>query len=419
LCYSVPTMKPDAEITVVGGGIVGLATADALLQAHPGLSLLLIEKESELASHQTGHNSGVLHSGIYYPPGSLKARLTVEGNRALRTFCDAEKIPYQSCGKVIVATAPEEIPQLQELERRGTANGVPGLERLTPARLRELEPHAAGLAALRVPTTAILDFSRVAAALARRITAAGGQIQTGSEIVRIRLEINGLRLETARESRRTRHLITCGGLQADRLARMNGVPPPARIIPFRGEYFELIPERRPWVRGLIYPVPNPAFPFLGVHLTRMIDGRVKAGPNALLAFAREGYQAGSFCWRDAAALAGFGGFWKMLWRYRGIGRSEWLRAASKSVFLRQARRLMPELRPEDLTPGPGGIRAQTVDSAGRLSDDFLIAEGPAAVHLINAPSPAASACLPLGRLLAERACARFGWGGGKPNKISE
>ncbi|MGH7963967.1 MAG: L-2-hydroxyglutarate oxidase, partial [Candidatus Binatia bacterium] len=321
------------DLTIIGGGIVGLATALHIAQRYPRVRLCVLEKEDRLAAHQTSHNSGVIHSGIYYRPGSLKAQTCVAGAKALVTFCEHHSVPYEQCGKVVVATAPAELPRLEELFRRGVANGVAGLEMIGPERLREIEPHAAGIRALSVPTTGIVDFSRVARTYARLVQERGGEIRTRYQVQRIVPADAGLTLETSGGAVHTKCLINCGGLFADRLARLTGANPDLQIVPFRGEYYTLVPQRRGLVKNLIYPVPDPSLPFLGVHFTRTIDGAIEAGPNAVLALAREGYCKADVELRDVGETLTFPGFWRMVRRYWQTGCGEMYRSFSKHAFV--------------------------------------------------------------------------------------
>ena len=395
-------------MAVVGAGIVGLATARALTERAPRARIVVLDKEPEVARHQTGHNSGVIHAGIYYKPGSYKARLTVEGGRLLTEFCDRHGLRWERCGKVIVATRPDELPRLAALYERGVANGVPGLALIGPERVRELEPHAAALQAIHSPHTGIVDYRAVAGALAAELAGRGVKIETGAEVRAIGRAGGGFVLHTPRLEVTTRRLINCAGLYADVVARRAGAPTDVRIIPFRGEYYFLRPERRHLVRALIYPVPDPAFPFLGVHFTRTVYGQVEAGPNAVLAFAREGYRFGRV---NAAELFGtltYRGFWAMARRYWRTGAYEMYRSLSKAAFVRALQRLVPDLRPDDVVPGGSGVRAQAVSPDGSLVDDFRIVETADAVHVLNAPSPAATASLAIGRHIAALAVERFG-----------
>lgn len=398
------------DAAVIGGGIVGVATAMALLDQVPDLSLVLLEKESRLAMHQTGHNSGVIHAGLYYRPGSLKAKNCVAGREALYRFCSEQEIPHERCGKVVVATGEDELPALAELERRGRANGLEGIERLDKGRLRDFEPHVAGIAGLHVPQTGIVDFARVTEAMATVVRDRGGEIRTSSEVRAIRRTAEGLELQTTGDKLRCRFLINCAGLHCDRVARMGGVDPGIRIVPFRGEYYKLAEARRSLVRNLIYPVPDPAFPFLGVHFTRMIDGEVEAGPNAVLALKREGYGRLDFSLLDTLETFFYPGFWFLAARFWGVGLREYYRSFSKGAFVRDLQRLVPDVRGRDLAGGGAGVRAQAVDSSGKLLDDFHLVEGEGMIHVLNAPSPAATASISIGETIAEKARKAFGWG---------
>jgi len=392
------------DVAVVGGGIVGTATAMAIA-ARGDLSVAVLEAEEGLAAHQSGHNSGVVHSGLYYKPGSQKARLCVEGAAALYRFCAEEGIACQHCGKLVVATRDEELPRLDELARRGAANGLAGVRRLTREEIREVEPHAAGIAALFVPQAGIADYPAVVRAYARRVAAAGGEVMTGARVEAIRREGGGLRVVSRRGDLLCRLLVNCAGLQADRVARLAGAVPDVSIVPFRGEYYELAPARRHLVRALIYPVPDPRFPFLGVHLTCTVDGRVEAGPNAVLALKREGYAWRDVALRDLAETARWPGFWRLMRRHWATGMGEVWRSLVRGAFLRDLRRLVPELADADLLRGGSGVRAQAVDRAGRLVDDFHVLPGERALHVLNAPSPAATASIAIGQWIAERAAA--------------
>ncbi len=387
-------------IVIVGGGIVGLATALALRGSSPDPEVIVLEKESEVGRHQTGHNSGVIHSGIYYKPGSLKARLCVEGRRRLIAFCADHRIPYEVAGKVIVATRPRELPILDEIRQRGEANGVEGIRVVDLKALRALEPHAAGIRALHVPPTGIVEYAAVARAFALELVSLGGRIETGTEFLGLDPASSGLKVETTKGPLAADFLVNCAGLQSDTVARMCGIRPPAQIVPFRGEYFLLRPERRSLVQNLIYPVPDPEMPFLGVHFTRRIRGEIEIGPNAVLALAREGYRRGQLDWRDLAETLTYPGFPPMARRYAGTAMLEYFRSLSPSAFVRDLQRLVPEVKREDLIPGGSGVRAQALSPEGRLLDDFVIAESRRAVHLLNAPSPAATASLAIGEHLA-------------------
>jgi L-2-hydroxyglutarate oxidase len=395
------------DLAVIGGGIVGLASALALVE-RCRLRLVVLEAEDRLAAHQTGNNSGVIHSGIYYKPGSLKARLCAEGREALYRFCEEHGITHERCGKLVVATEADDLPRLEELERRGTANGVTGLRRLAAAELRDYEPHVAGLAGLWVPVTGIVDYVQVSQTYARLIRERGGEVWTGARVRQVHRRADGLVLETARGEVACRNLVNCGGLRSDRIARLCGLDPGLQIIPFRGEYYELVPARRSLVRNLIYPVPDPRFPFLGVHFTRRIGGGVEAGPNAVLALKREGYR-----WRDVSPadllrLAAYRGFWRMAARYARTGLGEVYRSLRKAAFVKALQRLVPDLRADDLVRAGAGVRAQAVDPSGALVDDFRFAESERMIHVLNAPSPGATASLSIGRAVAERAVAGFG-----------
>jgi L-2-hydroxyglutarate oxidase len=395
------------DVAIVGGGIVGLATARALRERAPHARLVILEKEPKLAAHQTGHNSGVIHSGIYYRPGSSKARLCVEGKHLMLQFCEKHGIRVDRCGKVIVATSDAELPRLQSLYERGRANGVP-VELIDPARLRDFEPHAKALRAIWSPSTAIVDYGEVADAIARELQAGGVAIETGARVTAIARASDGVQIAAGRLTVRAKRLVNCAGLYSDTVARLAGAKTDVRIIPFRGEYYLLRAERRALVRGLIYPVPDPEFPFLGVHLTRTVHGEVEAGPNAVLAFAREGYRFGRVSPRELAATLAYRGFWQMARRYWRMGTFEMYRSLSKGAFVRALQRLVPELRPEDVERGGAGVRAQAVGPDGSLVDDFRIVAEADAIHVLNAPSPAATASLAIGRHVAELAEETFG-----------
>jgi (S)-2-hydroxyglutarate dehydrogenase len=397
------------DVAVVGGGIVGAATAMAIL-GRRRVSLVLVEKEDHLAAHQTGNNSGVIHSGLYYKPGSLKARNCTTGRAALYRFCTERGIPTESCGKVVVATREDQLGVLDELQRRGEANGLTGLRRLRSEEIKEIEPHAAGIVGLLVPQTGIVDYARVTEAYAEEVRRGGGEVLLGACVQRIVREGGGMVLETGKGEVRCRHLVNCAGLQSDRVARMAGVEPGVRIVPFRGEYYELRPERRKLVRNLIYPVPDPEFPFLGVHFTRMIAGGVEAGPNAVLAFKREGYTRWSFSARDLLDALSYGGFWRMAWRYWRMGIGESWRSWNKRAFVRALQELMPEITAADLVAGGAGVRAQALDPDGKLVDDFRIVESERQIHVLNAPSPAATASIAIGGGIADLVGASFGLG---------
>ena len=396
------------DVAVVGGGIIGLSTAMQLRRRYPRWRVAVLEKEEELAAHQTGHNSGVIHSGIYYRPGSHKARFCVDGVRSLLQFCDENEIEYQQCGKVVVATHESELGRLDDLYQRGVANGVEGLELIGPERLKEVEPHVFGIRALLAPTTGIIDYKKVASAYAMRFQEAGGDIFTGARLRGISRFPDSLALDTTGGTLQTRHLINCAGLHADRVAEMMGENTGIRIIPFRGEYYTLQPESHHLVKGLIYPVPDPRFPFLGVHYTRNIHGEVEAGPNAVLAFKREGYRKSDVNLAESWGTFSYPGFWKMSLKHWKTGISEVHRSYSKRVFVNDLRRLLPEIQAQDLVRGGSGVRAQAVSTSGALLDDFSIIQGREAVHVLNAPSPGATSSIAIGEHIADLAAESFG-----------
>ncbi|HEX9044554.1 MAG TPA: L-2-hydroxyglutarate oxidase [Candidatus Limnocylindrales bacterium] len=398
-----------ADLAIVGGGIVGLATAYRLLEARPGLRLVVLEKEAELATHQTGRNSGVVHSPNTYTPGSLKARLCGQGMAAALAFADAQGIPYDRCGELIVATTPGELPRLASIAERAHANGVDARE-VGPEQMREIEPAVVGLRGLHVPATAILDWRRVALTIAAEVRARGGSILTAAEVGAIRRTSSGLVLETTAGTVAAAHVVTAAGLQSDRVAALTAPPgerPELRIVPFRGDYAVLRPAARRFCRGLIYPVADPRFPFLGVHLTRRFDGQVWAGPNAVLAFGREAYRRREVDLRELAAILAFPGFQRLARRYWRTGGAEMIRDWSRRLFVRALQRYTPDIGLDDIAWGPSGIRAQAVGRDGRLADDFVIAGGPRVLHVLNAPSPAATASLAIGRELTAMAIERF------------
>ena len=393
------------DFVVIGGGIVGLSTARALQNRNPGVRIAVLEKEGGWARHQTGHNSGVIHSGIYYKPESLKARFCVEGARALVEFCEERGLDYEICGKVIVATEPGELPLLERLREQGLKNGLV-VEDLDPKGLAEVEPHASGLAALRVPSTGIVDYKRVASAYAAIVEETGGELQTATEVQAISENRHEVEVRTSRGSVRARTLINCAGLHSDRVARLCGVDPGTRIVPFRGEYYELRLQRRYLVKSLIYPVPNPDFPFLGVHFTRSVDGMVEAGPNAVLGLAREGYKKTNFVLKDFLEELSYPALWRLARKNWRTGIGEIHRSFSKKAFVRGLKKLVPEVESGDLVPISAGVRAQALTQDGRLVDDFLIVEGENSVHVLNAPSPAATAAIPIGEEIAARAAGK-------------
>jgi L-2-hydroxyglutarate oxidase len=397
------------DVIIVGGGIVGLAVALEITKRFPRLRLLLLEKENRVGQHQSGHNSGVIHSGIYYKTGSLKAKLCVEGARAMVEFCRVHGIPHQVCGKVIVATHSEEVPRLEELRRRGEANGLTGLRSIGPEQLREIEPYASGLRALVVPSTGITDYAAVCGKYAELIRAQGGTILTSAAVTGLRDLTIEVVVETSSSVFSTACLINCAGLFSDRISRMAGDDPQLIIVPFRGEYYDLIPERSSLVRALIYPVPDPRFPFLGVHFTRRVSGTVDAGPNAVLAFRREGYRRTDFSLNELAESVAFPGFWRMAAKHWRSGLDEFHRSFSKPAFVRALQRLLPEVREQDLVPGASGVRAQALRRDGALVDDFQFAPSGKMLHVLNVPSPAATASIPIGRVIGEMAAQSFGW----------
>jgi (S)-2-hydroxyglutarate dehydrogenase len=395
------------DVAVIGAGIVGLATAEALTRRYPGLRVAVLDKEREVARHQTGHNSGVVHAGIYYRPGTLRARLCVEGVTRLRDFCAEHGVAYDAVGKVIVATDDNEVQRLEALLERGRANGVPQLSMLDAAELRAIEPFAAGLRAIHSPSTAIVDFPGVATALAGIAQGRGARVELGAPVSAVIPGRDEVLVRTPHLDVRARRLIACAGLHADRIARMSGLVPEVRIVPFRGEYYLLRPERRDLVRGLIYPVPDPALPFLGVHFTRMVSGEVEAGPNAVLALAREGYSHGRVSPRDLADTLSFPGFWRLARRFWRVGAYEFYRSLSTAAFVASLRRLVPAVTAADVRRGGAGVRAQAIGRDGALIDDFVIAETDTALHVLNAPSPAATASLAIGEHLAVRVAPWF------------
>ena len=396
------------DIVIIGGGILGLSTAMQLLERSPQWRVAVVEKEEELATHQTGHNSGVMHSGIYYRPGSRKAQFCVAGLNNMIKFCEENEIEFQQCGKVIVALHESELGRLQDLYERGTANGVPDLEIVGPERLKEIEPHTAGVRALWAPHTGIVDFTKVAAAFANKFHQAGGDIFTGAAVKKITRSTGSVALETTKGTLQAKYLINCAGLYADKVASMTGENVGVRIIPFRGEYYTLRQESHHLVSGLIYPVPDPQFPFLGVHFTRNIKGHVEAGPNAVMALRREGYRKRDFSLGDSLGNLAYPGFWKMALKYWKIGMGEVYRSYSRRVFLRDLQRLLPEIQNSDLASGGSGVRAQAVARDGSLLDDFSIIQSGDAIHVLNAPSPGATSSLAIGEHIAGLAIENFG-----------
>jgi len=389
------------DFAVVGGGVVGLATGLKILEARPRARLLLLEKEAGLGQHQTGHNSGVLHAGLYYKPGSLKAKLAVAGLRQMADFCQKHKVPHEQCGKIVVATEPEELPRLEKLLERGQANGLKGLRKLGPEQIREIEPHAAGLAAIHVPEEGIVDYGAVVAAMAGEIRRLGGEIKTGEQVERLEGSGGRWKIRSSVSEFETKQVVVCAGLHSDQVVSRSGMKPSAKIMPFRGEYYMIRKERQTLVRNLIYPVPDPQFPFLGVHFTRMIAGGVEAGPNAVLALAREGYKWGDINLRDLAESLSFPGLWKFMLKYPSICSYEVWRSISRSEFCRSLQKLVPDIKDDDLEPGSAGVRAQAMSADGALVEDFSFVEGPGILHVVNAPSPAATASLAIGDYIAQ------------------
>ena len=396
------------DVVIIGGGVVGLGVGLEISRRFPRRRLLVLEKEDRVARHQSGHNSGVIHSGIYYKPGSLKARLCVAGAAAMVQFCREQGIPHQVCGKVIVATAEDELPRLDELRKRGEANGLIGLRMIGPEELREIEPHAAGLRAVIVPSTGITDYAVVCEKYAELISANGGMVKTSAAATRIRRSSNEIVVETTKGAFSAGALINCAGLYSDRISRMAGDDPGVMIVPFRGEYYDLTPERASLVKALIYPVPDPRFPFLGVHFTRRITGKVDAGPNAVLALAREGYRHTNINLRDLAGSFGYGGFWRMARKNWWNAVGEWHRSLSKSAFVRALQRLLPAIGESDLVPGGSGVRAQALKPDGALVDDFQFVPSGKVLHVLNVPSPAATASLMIGKTIVDTAAASLG-----------
>jgi L-2-hydroxyglutarate oxidase LhgO len=386
-----------ADVIIIGAGIVGLATALEYTRRFPGRRLVVVEKEDRVAAHQTGHNSGVIHSGLYYKTGSLKARNCVAGCASMKRFCQEYSIPYEECGKLVVATSPEEVPRLEQLHQRGIANGVERTRMLSRYEFREIEPHCDGICALLVPSTGIVDYKDVAEKYAELIEHAGGEIVLRAKVVGLRDDGDANVVETTAGMFRASYVINCAGLYSDAITRLAGCNTDLEIVPFRGEYYEVKPERRYLIRNPIYPVPDPRFPFLGVHFTRHVDGSVEAGPNALLAFRREGYTGTSVDLTEAVATLSYVGFWNMARKFWRKGMEEQYRAWVKSAFTRALQQMVPELTEADLIPGGSGVRAQAVDKNGNLVDDFHFIHSQRTIHVCNVPSPAATASLEIGR----------------------
>ncbi len=394
------------DFAIIGGGIVGLSTAMALGRRYPDARLVLFEKESRWAFHQTGNNSGVIHSGVYYKPGSFKAKFCRDGCQSMVAFCREHDIPHEVCGKVIVATEEHELPLLENLYQRGLQNGIQ-VARITAEEVREIEPHVSCLAGVRVFSTGIADYKQVCQKYAEIVRSQGGELYLNTKVERMVDRPNSKVVETTNGTFEARLVVNCAGLHSDRVAKMGGVDPEAKIVPFRGEYYELTPEKRYLVKGLIYPVPNPAFPFLGVHFTRMIDGSVHAGPNAVLSLKREGYKKTDFDLKDFAEVMTYPGFWKLAAKHADEGIQEIIRSFSKAAFVRSLQRLIPEVQSEDLVPTHAGVRAQALMNDGKLVDDFLIVKGQNSIHVCNAPSPAATSSLEIGKAVTEQIAEQF------------
>ncbi len=397
----------ETSLLIIGAGIVGLATALEVTQRFPEMTLVVVEKEDRVAAHQTGHNSGVIHSGLYYKTGSLKARNCVAGAASMKHFCQQHRIPFEECGKLVVATSLEEVPRLEQLHQRGIANGVPGLRMLSREQFREIEPHCDGISGLQVPSTGIVDYAVVAQKYAELIEKAGARIVFRAKVLGLREEADCNIVETSAGTFKARYAINCAGLYSDTITRMAGVQTNLEIVPFRGEYYEVKPERRGLIKALIYPVPDPRFPFLGVHFTRRVNGSIEAGPNALLAFRREGYTGTSPDLGEAIQMLSFPGFRKMARKYWRMGLAEQCRSWIKPAFVKSLQKMVPELQGSDLAPGGSGVRAQAVDSNGNLVDDFHFVHSKGMIHVCNLPSPAATASLEIGKEIVDMLANRF------------
>ncbi|MAQ96116.1 MAG: L-2-hydroxyglutarate oxidase [Chloroflexi bacterium] len=395
------------DVVVVGGGIIGLATSMKLTQDFPNLKVAVLEKEKEVAQHQTGHNSGVIHAGIYYAPGSQKANFCSTGGKLLRDFCDEYGIAYDMCGKLIVATDDSEVPQLEELFKRGTENGAQGLRMVNQEEIKDIEPYSAGVKAILSPNTGIIDYFEVSQAYATRMRENGGDLLTNVEVISIENKDNLVYINTTSGTVVAKYVLNCAGLHADTVARMMGVDVGVKIVPFRGEYFSIIPEKEHMVKGLIYPVPDPSMPFLGVHFTRRINGSVEAGPNAVLAFAREGYKKTDVNLKDTLGTLSYSGFWKMSAKYWKVGMHEQYRSLVKGVFVKSLQKLMPEITGDDLGDPGAGVRAQVIDSNGGLLQDFAIEASANAVHVLSAPSPGATSSLTISEYIVDLAQESF------------
>lgn len=399
-------MSKTYDLTIIGGGIVGTATALSILK-EKSVTLLLLEAESSLATHQTGNNSGVIHSGLYYKPSSLKAANCITGREMMYAFCEENKIQFDRCGKIVVAASKEEIPALNMLEERGRSNRLIGIKRLSASEIKEYEPHASGIDGLFVPQTGIVDYVAVTNKYAELIREKGGEIKLNSKLTSVKSDGKDLILFTEHDEYRTKFVVNCTGLQSDRIAKMFGVDPKLQIIPFRGEYYKLKKEKQYLVKNLIYPVPDPQFPFLGVHFTRMTNGGVEAGPNAVLAFKREGYKKTDFSFRDILEMKLYPGFWKMAAKHYKMGFQEFRRSFSNELFVKSLQKLIPEIQSDDIEVGGAGVRAQALERDGKLVDDFRIVEAERMVHVLNAPSPAATASLSIGKTISEMVIKRF------------
>ena len=394
------------DVAIIGGGIVGTAVGMSL-QKDKNLSVILMEAENKFAPHQTGNNSGVIHSGLYYKPGSLKAKNCIEGRELMYRFCEENNIPHNRCGKIVIAIHDYEVPALHELEQRGLENGLKGLKRISKEEIKEHEPHADGILGLYVPETGIVDYSLVTEKYVEIITGCGGKVLTSTKFLNLVRKNGEMILETNRGEIKTRVLVNCAGLHSDTVAKKCGLKPNLQIIPFRGEYFTLVKEREFLIKNLIYPVPDPKFPFLGVHFTRMIKGGVEAGPNAVLSFKREGYKKYDFSLKDTLQMISYGGFWKMAARHYKMGIKEFYRSFNKSEFVSALQKLVPEIKNSDIYPGGAGVRAQALEPDGKLVDDFRIIETENMVHVLNAPSPAATASISIGNTIAGFAKRRY------------
>ncbi len=401
------TIDRQYDVVVVGGGIIGLATSMKLTQDFPNLKVAVLEKEKEVAQHQTGHNSGVIHAGIYYAPGSQKANFCSTGGKLLRDFCDEYGIAYDMCGKLIVATDDSEVPQLEELFKRGTENGAEGLRMVDREEIKDIEPYSAGVKAILSPNTGIIDYFEVSQAYATRMRENGGDLLTNVEVISMEIRDNLVYVNTTSGTIAAKYILNCAGLHADTVARMMGVDVGVKIVPFRGEYFSIIPEKEHMVKGLIYPVPNPSMPFLGVHFTRRINGSVEAGPNAVLAFAREGYKKTDVNLKDTLGTLSYSGFWKMSAKYWKVGMHEQYRSLVKGVFVKSLQKLMPEITGDDLGAPGAGVRAQVIDSNGGLLQDFAIEASANAIHVLSAPSPGATSSLTISEYIVDLAQESF------------